>query len=669
MEIFFRNSLEISIMASFLIVAVLLIRLCFKKASASFRCFLWILVGIRLLVPVSIRSPFGMVPDVDLSVEQELLQDGVISGNGEGQEILAGTGADSVIGADDFGHGTNTGSIQENVAGSENDPSAEQENLSGSGSVQEGSRQSFETMQALGIDDNATKGTSIDWQIATAIWLAGSCLMLAYMLVSFLRLRKSLREAIPAYVSCEAEPVKVYRHESVDSPFLLGVFSPKIYVPMKMAGKDLQFVLAHERMHLRRRDHLWKPLSFIVLALYWFHPLVWVAYLLSGRDMEFACDERVLRENPKLDRAAYAEALLTCAVKKSTIAVCPVAFGEVDVKKRVTNVLNYKKPGLWIILVCALLGVIVLLCFMTVAEDKESLPAESVLTMEGLLEITDNGRLENLIEEQGMDLFLQYENMVQSPISAGAVSATYTCDLEYWDKQYQMQLYYSIGKNGGSDTVSTIYISYPDSGEKCAIYTVRNNIETVDLQEFVDYIDRAYYSLDKYITYQLPDGYNFTLGEFEISIGDEGTLYNGCLLAGDLEMLIQNGINADWAAAPGGIGTFTDWNRVNFENGEPVSITYSGNHRGTDEDSFEKVEGCFTSALLAEVSFDLFTAATWEQYKTEHPEDTTARAQSSIWFVLICDENMDVGYVVFLNEAYFTKEEAIAFAQSIRPIR
>lgn len=1556
-------------MSSFLILAVLLIRISFKKASASFRCVLWMLVGVRLIVPVSISSPFGLVPDVDLSMEQDAGQDGLSAERDYGQEgsenveITGGTGYDreaEMNGGDGIGQlsGENQAGIAgennqisggvypwesgQNAGGNyplgsdgilgENNPDGNNQfaadgqvpetdagtgsayisgdsvnNLDETSDIGEENRQGAltgdETAEDIG--ENSGNFATYAWNISTYVWLMGSCVLLLYMLISYLHLRNSLKEAIPSYVSCGEVPVKVYRHESVDSPFLLGIISPKIYVPLKMMGQDLQFVLAHERTHLRRRDHWLKPLSFLVLALYWFHPLVWVAYILLGRDIELACDERVIRENPKLDRAAYASALLTGAVKQPKIAVCPVAFGEVDVKQRVNNVLNYKKPGFWIALFCALLGVVVVLLFMTVSEEDDGLPAstedvqdeeasgdgaqgenqddsqsgeeatsgeqiptqerrikyrmyydvihsfdgdegaqtwdfvtselpyerdcwfadyngekllriasedeqymaslipdivyykadegetplEIVLKMldamiepltipsenrsytikkyairdqkliqvgdgvwllpyidgyydyegvdfismeqrmevesgllwngmfpfegqgsdsvfyyllieengvfrlqladdmkelcdeyavetagepenelifyypvnslnapeyippneheliapdcfwagngyvfvddsingrilvykdgayeksiglpngvgmdiqkmyylqeadelkvvwldtstdmpsyynlagfdvssgmlmngwreeigdvheqmthccfdsEGVLwrnmlydkvqepdeatkranhivtlsgagefpyavsedvkalasyisdswkiiakhnetnyylhnqlvfngderlslavvmknnthvatpeadanpilslgpagniyqmvvdeggvriyrlgfaeydaedrndmmvrqiqpaevtvrsegaasmapiedfkvldsnqvwEWTKDGKFAELVQAQGMSLFEQYDNLEPSVLYEGAAGASYSCRMDYdgkiyeltvtyeidknnpdmkkvqrvyvesaengrrvvlysvdesdvigdfgnylinsygvekqisfclpagfnlgaynkqfagyyasflegdieekpgdfyasdwavtpggigtfsgdylaydengeaagfahwwtgtggtwredecekldgcftsavltefhmsyfrtapdhgafmqkypelsdqylepvdywyvyicdvtmetgymvflkqeyfskedaiafarsvkplenvdmneegggrteleptmglnmkmllkmaedntliatieeqgidWfrqynnpvgggpvntvsssyayrlshqNKEYELRVHFKIGKDGAEDTVDTVYIIYPDTGEKEAIYTVRNNVETVDLGEFVDYIDRAY-SLDKYITYQLPEGYNFTLGEFEIPVDEVGPMYNGCLLEGDLEPLPIDG-NVGWSAAPGGIGTFTNWKRITFENGEPVAISYGGNHQGVNKDSFEKVEGCFTSALLAELNFDLFSAATYENFKQEHPElADSLQSSSKIWYVLIGDETMDVGYAVFLNQAFFTKEDAIAFARSVKPI-
>lgn len=507
-------------MASFLIVAVLFIRLCFKKASASFRCVLWILVGIRLLVPISISSPFGLVPEVDLSAVQENVTDGLAGTDASGQEPdigeSQGGNQSPIIGENNQTYGgdypwedgqfsekypwegsqvpgenyaeensqhavggqvpgTDVGNDSLHISGEVvGDLSAE--SMSGEEEPGQDGDDHKDVTNAEGNNGNLAGWV---WKIATVVWLAGGCVMLLYMLVSYLHLHNSLKEATPAYVSCGEEPVKVYRHESVDSPFLLGILSPKIYVPMKLAGQDLQFVLAHERTHLRRKDHWLKPLSFLVLALYWFHPLVWVAYILLGRDIELACDERVIRENPKLDRAAYAKALLDGAVKQTKIAVCPVAFGEVDVKQRVTNVLNYKKPGFWIALVCAVLGLIVVLCFMTVSGDRESLPTGTEEVQEGEEETGEknkqNGVSSDVSTTERIAKYQMYYDVISQYDGTGYGHVTLwnyvmeemVYERSSWYEKYNGEQLQRIAVEGvhGAATSKDIIFYRPDEGE------------------------------------------------------------------------------------------------------------------------------------------------------------------------------------------------------------
>ena len=155
------------------------------------------------------------------------------------------------------------------------------------------------------------------------------------------------------------------------SPFVLGLIKPKIYLPFNMNEKDMEHVVAHEMAHIRRKDHLWKPLGFLLLTFHWFNPLMWLGYVLLCRDIELACDEKVIKELDHDARADYSQALLTCSVNRRMIAACPLAFGEVGVKDRVKSVLNYKKPAFWIIIAAVVACVVVAVCFLTNPPQKD----------------------------------------------------------------------------------------------------------------------------------------------------------------------------------------------------------------------------------------------------------------------------------------------------------
>lgn len=191
-----------------------------------------------------------------------------------------------------------------------------------------------------------------------AIWLTGVGCMALYMALSLLRMRWRLRAA-PRIQD------NVYRCTDWSTPFVLGVITPRIYVPETVSEQDFPQVLAHERCHIRRWDHVWKPLAFLLLAVNWFNPVLWAAYVLLGRDMERACDEMVLKNATPIQRAAYSRALVACAAQPKMAAVCPLAFGEVAVKERVKNVLNYKKPALWAIILLVVAAAIIGVCLLT----------------------------------------------------------------------------------------------------------------------------------------------------------------------------------------------------------------------------------------------------------------------------------------------------------------
>ena len=200
--------------------------------------------------------------------------------------------------------------------------------------------------------------------VAAIIWLAGACAMLLYALISYLKMRRTVTAAAPA-------GGRVYACDEVDSPFILGVFRPRIYIPSAMEGETLAAVLAHEEMHLKRRDHVWKPLAFLLLSVYWFNPLCWLAFILISRDIEATCDEAVIRGMDKESLAAYSQALLDCSFPRRRIAACPLAFGEVGVKERVKNVLNYKKPAFWLIIIAAAACIVLAVCFLTDPKKEE----------------------------------------------------------------------------------------------------------------------------------------------------------------------------------------------------------------------------------------------------------------------------------------------------------
>lgn len=204
-----------------------------------------------------------------------------------------------------------------------------------------------------------------------AIWLTGVGCMALYMALSLLRMRWRLRAA-PRIQD------NVYRCTDWSTPFVLGVLAPRIYVPETVSEQDFPQVLAHERCHIRRWDHVWKPLAFLLLAVNWFNPVLWAAYVLLGRDMERACDEMVLKNATPAQRAAYSRALVSCAAQPKMAAVCPLAFGEVAVKERVKNVLNYKKPALWAVILLVVAAAIIGVCLLTKpAEDKSGYPLDA----------------------------------------------------------------------------------------------------------------------------------------------------------------------------------------------------------------------------------------------------------------------------------------------------
>ena len=261
--------------------------------------------------------------------------------------------------------------------------------------------------EVLAPADGASANPTQIWSfILSHVWLIGMAAMLLYALGSFLLLKRRMATA-----TLLRENIK--QSELADSPFVLGLFRPTIYLPYAMSEADMAHVIAHEQAHIRRRDHWWKPLGFLLLSVYWFNPVLWLAYVLLCRDIEAACDEKVIADMEKDDRRAYSTALLNCSVHRRRIAACPLAFGEVGVKDRVKSVMNYKKPAFWIIAVAVAASIVVAVCFLTNPYDSQAVKDElenntcetisiQVINMpnyaeSGIIEVTDAATIERLV--------------------------------------------------------------------------------------------------------------------------------------------------------------------------------------------------------------------------------------------------------------------------------
>lgn len=211
---------------------------------------------------------------------------------------------------------------------------------------------------AASVTEASRSGISSVFHILSYIWLFGVILMLLYGVISYIVLRKTLRTAT-------LYDDGIRQSEKVDSPFVLGFLRPTIYIPYTLFGKDLEYVLSHEKTHIRRKDHLWKPAGFLLLSVYWFNPAIWLAYAALSKDIELACDESVIRSLDKDERKNYSRALLNLSIRQKLITACPVAFGKTAVRNRVDHVMNYKKPALWSVVIMIACCVAVGICFMT----------------------------------------------------------------------------------------------------------------------------------------------------------------------------------------------------------------------------------------------------------------------------------------------------------------
>lgn len=316
MSAVFLKLLNLGITASWLILAVILVRFLLKKAPKWINCVLWALVAIRLICPFSLESALSLVPSSETVNTTHFSARPYIQ---SGVDVIDNA-ANNYLGSHYF----------EGVT--------------------------FAPRDSLTNPIN----------VISIIWIIGMATMLLYALISYIRLKKSVGASVPVRDN-------ILACDEAKSPFILGIIKPVIYVPSSMTDPTLDYVITHEAAHIKRHDHWWKPFGFLLLAVYWFNPLCWLAYILLCRDIEMACDEKVIREFDNNDKAAYSQALLNCSFPRRRIAACPLAFGEVGVKERVKSALNYKKPAFWIIAVAVVACIVVAVCFGTN-------PAGTVLT-------------------------------------------------------------------------------------------------------------------------------------------------------------------------------------------------------------------------------------------------------------------------------------------------
>ena len=326
MEGIFVKLLNMSVSASGFILIAVLLRALLKRSPKWIHCLLWGLVAVRLVCPLSFESSFSLAPRADfveakLGVQRE-----------DGRYMNSATDAGKALN-DDLDN-------------------AQNKNLANKGNAD---RQS-------------------DWKKISWTWFVGVVLLLGYAAISYLRFRKKVQASIRLRDG-------IYMCDNIRTPFILGVIRPGIYLPSDMDEVQTDNVIAHERAHLSRLDQVWKPLGYCLLAVYWFNPLCWLAYVLFCRDMELACDEKVIRDMDVEDKKVYSRVLLSFSDPSHRIAAGPLAFGEIGVKKRIQSVLNYRKPAFWMVGLAILALVVTSLCFLTNPKEANG-PAQTIGTAE-----------------------------------------------------------------------------------------------------------------------------------------------------------------------------------------------------------------------------------------------------------------------------------------------
>lgn len=356
----FLKIVNMSISAGWIILAIILLRILLKKAPKWINCILWSIVGLRLVMPFSLESVFSLIPSTETISKapdspRPYFESGLNIVDNQVNDYLRGNYFEGV---------------------------------------------------------SRPMGNFIDvTTVLGIIWIVGIIALLVYTVISYVRLRKKIGTAV-LYKD------NIFQSESVISPFVLGIIKPRIYLPFNMTDSDMENVIAHEQAHIKRKDHLWKPLGFLLLTIHWFNPLMWVGYILLCKDIELACDEKVVKKLDTEQRADYSQALLSCSVNRRMIAACPLAFGEVGVKSRIKTVLNYKKPAFWLIIVAIIASIIAAVCFLTnPTKDAEIFTMTDGYTTHDKIDIEAT---ELMVGDKTGHIVVRWNNQSNKAISYGA---------------------------------------------------------------------------------------------------------------------------------------------------------------------------------------------------------------------------------------------------------
>ena len=327
----FLKMFNMSVSAMWIVFAIILLRVFLKKSPKWVNAALWGLVGLRLILPVSFKSILSLIPSIN-TIPTEIVD-------------------------------TSTPYIE-----------------SGFTAINQAVNPIISKFLA---PDMMELISPIEFLLsaATLIWIIGVGLMFLYTFASYLNIYLKVREGV-------RDKDNIILCDRVDTPFVMGIIRPKIYIPSNLGESDKEYIIAHEKSHIKRRDYLWKPLAFLLLSFYWFNPVFWVAYVLLCRDIEYACDEKVIKECGEEKKAYYSETLLNCSIPRKAISACPVAFGEVGIKGRIKNILSYKKPSVLIVAVSLVLSTALAVCFLTDPLDNGG-GAEFVTKKAGAVNLKD----------------------------------------------------------------------------------------------------------------------------------------------------------------------------------------------------------------------------------------------------------------------------------------
>lgn len=352
----FLNVVGMSVSAGVIVLAVLLLRLPLKKAPKWITVLLWSIAAFRLVCPVTVESAVGLIPSFAGTLQVgDALDAGIISNAGDISD-------DGNSGID---NGVNNVIIDSELDFDNNNSGYE----------------AISNEKYIGADDVIKFLAN---GIFSVVWLAGIAVLFVYTAVGYIRIKNRTATAVLLRDN-------IFQSENVASPFVFGIIKPRIYLPFNMSEGDMENVIAHEEAHIKRKDYIVKPLGFLLLAVHWFNPVIWLGYEVFCKDIELACDEKVVKDYTAKQRADYSQTLLFCSVNRKMPAACPLTFGEVGVKTRVKSVLNYKKPGFWVSIAAIIVIVAAAVCFLTSPKTSAN---EGDYSVAAVYEVTPSEELE-----------------------------------------------------------------------------------------------------------------------------------------------------------------------------------------------------------------------------------------------------------------------------------
>lgn len=447
MNTLFQNILTASFHGSIVILAVMLLRLVLKKTPRKYICLLWLLAGLRLLMPFQIQSDLSLQPSADpvAQVQQQISR-------------------------------SQTPAAPEDFSPADLDVPAPVQTPEALPDIQAPVTTVISSTPSPAPETAAEPDTGFDFlSVLPWFWLGIACCFGIYSLYTYLTLKLKVREAvkIPGGWECDR----------IETAFILGFIRPNIYIPMGMTPEEQRYILAHERTHLDKGDHWFKMVGFLALALHWFNPLVWAAYILLCKDIEIACDERVVQFMELEERKAYSAALLNCSTNRAHFAACPVAFGEVSVKERIKSVLSYKKPGFWISLVGVIAIVFVAVCLVTSPARKDAAAAGDTEPT-SVSDAVSVHNVDELLAAIAPDTVIQLESGTYNLSGAKGYGLPSESPYYAWTEKYDgFELMLQNVKNltiRGSGKVSTTL----ECGPRSASVINLKNCENVTLEDF-----------------------------------------------------------------------------------------------------------------------------------------------------------------------------------------